>query len=936
MGYYEINNFRPGLDTRRSELTSLPGTLETLTDACINQGGEIQKRKAFTLVGLTTNCFGLVSTGTALYTFGSVAPGSATFPSPVLYQQLTHPNGSTAMTAFVDGKSFLGYPLVLAEFADEYTFVYYNGTLVSDFVAGWILPYLNTNSLIAQALTALVNGTTNYTAIQSSSPTYDFSIYSLPNSSYAANTTVQSVSNITVTTNNDQSYTSGSVFATQGLNAGNNSTISIGGKVYTFVTTLTSVDGQIQIGGTISITLNNLFLAINNSGTNSTNYYLSPAQPNSNVYAQNYVSAGQPSFNIYARSLNTQGEIANSLLGLTYEMEAPTVSQAVAVQAIGQFKINAMQPATYASGTIVSSGTQPSGASPSVTVTGIQYNFVSTVANPNDVKIDVNTVAMMQNLSNAINGIVVSGKVGPGTVPNPVVVASTPYGSPAWDITVTAILPGANTDAITTSGTTHLTVSATLTGGVNASITGITVGPTFATGTLTTNGILPSDGDIVIIGSTTYTFRNSPSLTNDIQIATTALLSLTNLLLAINGTGTNNVNYIIAGPNTQVSALPSLNGSVLQVNSLIPGSLQNNIALSTSAIHTPNITASATTLLGGADSVQLLSAAVVALKGMSLASYTLKVSAGINAYSATSGYSSKVIGTTVYIMSVAGNSFSNNAVVTVTLAAGSTIAIGFCAFLFTTGGQVGSTTNPSQGPVGIVEGVYVDGFQVTTSTYNIATVNYITTLVQDLATDIITTAAQLSTGVTLTAVAVGNTLYISQVITASTDPILDVTIKMNDKTIATLTVSQVGADQLAAVVTPQYVGFLQYPAGGAFLPHRTLANIVSGQLASSGLINAPLLSNLLAGLFGSSPNLITADYSFTVVTCQATGGYAPYTYLWNQVSGANGFIPSAPTAASTTFSRKDNAGSDRAIWQCTVTDNVGNQVNSNPLTLYQP
>ena len=48
-----IENFRHGLDTRRSALTSVLGTLVQLRDCHINQGGEIEKRKAFVSVDLT-------------------------------------------------------------------------------------------------------------------------------------------------------------------------------------------------------------------------------------------------------------------------------------------------------------------------------------------------------------------------------------------------------------------------------------------------------------------------------------------------------------------------------------------------------------------------------------------------------------------------------------------------------------------------------------------------------------------------------------------------------------------------------------------------------------------------------------------------------------------------------------------------------------------
>lgn len=48
MPYVVIEDFRFGLDTRRHPLVSPPGTLQTLTNAHINRGGEIEKRYGFT------------------------------------------------------------------------------------------------------------------------------------------------------------------------------------------------------------------------------------------------------------------------------------------------------------------------------------------------------------------------------------------------------------------------------------------------------------------------------------------------------------------------------------------------------------------------------------------------------------------------------------------------------------------------------------------------------------------------------------------------------------------------------------------------------------------------------------------------------------------------------------------------------------------------
>lgn len=60
-----------GLDTRRSEVTSAPGTLFTLENCHVNQGAEIEKRKEFQKLLLPTGTFGIESVSSGLVTFGS-------------------------------------------------------------------------------------------------------------------------------------------------------------------------------------------------------------------------------------------------------------------------------------------------------------------------------------------------------------------------------------------------------------------------------------------------------------------------------------------------------------------------------------------------------------------------------------------------------------------------------------------------------------------------------------------------------------------------------------------------------------------------------------------------------------------------------------------------------------------------------------------------
>lgn len=77
MPQVKVKNFKYGLDLRREEIAAQLGTLRQLTNAFVNQGGEIEQRKAF--VKQTGRLeFGLENTDSGLVTFGSRASSQAT------------------------------------------------------------------------------------------------------------------------------------------------------------------------------------------------------------------------------------------------------------------------------------------------------------------------------------------------------------------------------------------------------------------------------------------------------------------------------------------------------------------------------------------------------------------------------------------------------------------------------------------------------------------------------------------------------------------------------------------------------------------------------------------------------------------------------------------------------------------------------------------
>ncbi len=138
MPYFEIQDFRAGMDSRRMAVLSVPGSLLSLVNGHINRGGEIEKRLAFVeQVTLPANTFGLASVGGTLYTFGSASPGSVTLPadspSNLIYQQLAHPSGA-AMAKIIQVSAFSGLPYVIAQYDDGAIYHFYNGTRHTEFV----------------------------------------------------------------------------------------------------------------------------------------------------------------------------------------------------------------------------------------------------------------------------------------------------------------------------------------------------------------------------------------------------------------------------------------------------------------------------------------------------------------------------------------------------------------------------------------------------------------------------------------------------------------------------------------------------------------------------------------------------------------------------------------------------------------------------------
>lgn len=127
-----IGNFKFGLDARKSELTSVPGTLVQAENGHINEGAEFEKRKAFVLQGtLPHGCFGLQETADHVYTFGSATTSIATTRRKTT-------GGNLATLTFVDTHGFAVGDIVTVSGLGAAS---YNGTFTLTAVAALTISY---------------------------------------------------------------------------------------------------------------------------------------------------------------------------------------------------------------------------------------------------------------------------------------------------------------------------------------------------------------------------------------------------------------------------------------------------------------------------------------------------------------------------------------------------------------------------------------------------------------------------------------------------------------------------------------------------------------------------------------------------------------------------------------------------------------------------
>lgn len=145
MPYFLINDFRGGIDLRKSVLSSPAGTARVIKNAYVNAGGEVEKRKAFVKIATVPNdTYGLSALNNDLFVFGAgtnpIAGGEIDLtPTGVLgaikYHKVAAPTTDT-MVGVLDTELFEGKWYVVVLGASNTPWHSWNGTTVVNSQSG--------------------------------------------------------------------------------------------------------------------------------------------------------------------------------------------------------------------------------------------------------------------------------------------------------------------------------------------------------------------------------------------------------------------------------------------------------------------------------------------------------------------------------------------------------------------------------------------------------------------------------------------------------------------------------------------------------------------------------------------------------------------------------------------------------------------------------
>jgi len=168
MAYIVVENFSAGLDTRRHPLTARPGTLQTLKNAHVSRGGEIEKRKTFEAINyVNPDVFvrpfhGLQATADKIYTFTdgwASETGGTELPvggTGVYAMMIHHPSyvlgyaggqNYQLIDKVVHSTLYGGKVFVLVKFNGGDVIPYFDGKFIPEFYIGTTREWMTVNQV---------------------------------------------------------------------------------------------------------------------------------------------------------------------------------------------------------------------------------------------------------------------------------------------------------------------------------------------------------------------------------------------------------------------------------------------------------------------------------------------------------------------------------------------------------------------------------------------------------------------------------------------------------------------------------------------------------------------------------------------------------------------------------------------------------------------
>jgi len=335
-------------------------------------------------------------------------------------------------------------------------------------------------------------------------------------------------------------------------NAGD--TLAVGGTTYTFAAAINaqSPANAVLIGPDTTTTLANLMAAINATAADAGTGFSSSTQANGSVTA-----TGSTATTLTLQAI-TGGTGANALAASTTWGGGAMATMNLSGGAVG----------TAATGTVTVPAATTLSAGDTITVAGTTYTFASAITGQspaNTVLIGPDNTATLANLMAAINATAADAGTdfSSSTQANGSVSAT---GSTATTVSLqaTATGVGGNSLAVSTSW-------GNLAGGVNA---------IDSTGTLSVAIPLPTAGQTVTIGGTTYTFAssiNGQSPADTVLIGSDVQSTLNNLAAAINATAADAGTAFSSATQANASATAAVpTASTLLLTAIQSGTAGNN------------------------------------------------------------------------------------------------------------------------------------------------------------------------------------------------------------------------------------------------------------------------------------------------------------------------------------------------------------------------